>query len=247
MAVDKYSYDSPHVKTHLLFQAHFSRLTLPIADYVTDQKSVLDQAIRICQALLDLVAESGWLATTIRAVHLQQQVGRHTHTDGHTYYIHTYSLAGWPPPSIYSSRSAGIHTDRHTYYIHTYSPAGWPPPYGPSTYSSRSAGIHIHRRTYILHTYIQSGWLATTIRAVHLQQQVSRHTHTDGHTYYIHTYSPAGWPPPYGPSTYSSRSADIHIQTDIHTTYIHTESGWLATTIHLQQQVSRHTHTHYSS
>ncbi|XP_043197892.1 activating signal cointegrator 1 complex subunit 3-like [Amphibalanus amphitrite] len=72
--VDKYSYDSPHVKTHLLFQAHFSRLRLPIADYVTDQKSVLDQAIRVCQALLDLVAESGWLATTIRAVQLQQQL-----------------------------------------------------------------------------------------------------------------------------------------------------------------------------
>ena len=72
--MDKYSYDSPHVKTHLLFQAHFSRLKLPVADYVTDQKSVLDQAIRICQALLDLVAESGWLATTVRAVQLQQQV-----------------------------------------------------------------------------------------------------------------------------------------------------------------------------
>ncbi|XP_037079390.1 activating signal cointegrator 1 complex subunit 3-like [Pollicipes pollicipes] len=74
LPVDALMYDSPHVKTHLLFQTHFGRLPLPVADYVTDQKSVLDQAIRIGQALLDLVAESGWLATALRAVHLQQQM-----------------------------------------------------------------------------------------------------------------------------------------------------------------------------
>lgn len=43
------SFDSPHTKTHLLLQAHFSRAELPIADYVTDTKSVLDQALRILQ------------------------------------------------------------------------------------------------------------------------------------------------------------------------------------------------------
>lgn len=43
------SFDSPHTKTHLLLQAHFSRAQLPIADYVTDTKSVLDQALRILQ------------------------------------------------------------------------------------------------------------------------------------------------------------------------------------------------------
>ena len=41
--------DSPHTKTHLLLQAHFSSTPLPIADYVTDTKSVLDQALRILQ------------------------------------------------------------------------------------------------------------------------------------------------------------------------------------------------------
>ena len=44
------SYDSPHTKTHLLLQAHFSHAPLPIADYATDTKSVLDQALRILQA-----------------------------------------------------------------------------------------------------------------------------------------------------------------------------------------------------
>lgn len=43
------SFDSPHTKTHLLLQAHFSRAELPIADYATDTKSVLDQALRILQ------------------------------------------------------------------------------------------------------------------------------------------------------------------------------------------------------
>ena len=42
-------YDSPHTKTHLLFQAHFSRVQVLIADYITDTKSVLDQALRIMQ------------------------------------------------------------------------------------------------------------------------------------------------------------------------------------------------------
>ena len=47
--VDARLYDDPHSKANLLLQAHFSRLPLPISDYVTDQKSVLDQAIRILQ------------------------------------------------------------------------------------------------------------------------------------------------------------------------------------------------------
>merc|ERR1711988_113520 len=43
------AFDDPHVKANLLLRAHFSRHKLPISDYVTDTKSVLDQAIRILQ------------------------------------------------------------------------------------------------------------------------------------------------------------------------------------------------------
>ena len=43
------SFNSPHTKAHLLLQAHFERAELPIADYATDTKSVLDQALRILQ------------------------------------------------------------------------------------------------------------------------------------------------------------------------------------------------------
>jgi len=51
----------PHVKAFLLLQAHFSRINLPISDYVGDQNSVLDQAIRIIQASIDVLTEMGYL------------------------------------------------------------------------------------------------------------------------------------------------------------------------------------------
>ena len=47
----------PHVKAFLLFQAHMSRVDLPISDYVGDQISVLDQSIRIIQAGIDVMTE----------------------------------------------------------------------------------------------------------------------------------------------------------------------------------------------
>jgi activating signal cointegrator complex subunit 3 len=48
-AVDNRAIESPHTKVHLLLQMHFSRLPMPISDYETDLKSVLDQAVRILQ------------------------------------------------------------------------------------------------------------------------------------------------------------------------------------------------------
>ncbi|KAK3015087.1 hypothetical protein RJ639_006649 [Escallonia herrerae] len=72
--VDKNRLDDPHVKANLLFQAHFSRLELPISDYVTDLKSVLDQSIRVIQAMIDICANSGWLSSTISCMHLLQMV-----------------------------------------------------------------------------------------------------------------------------------------------------------------------------
>ncbi|XP_077223084.1 U5 small nuclear ribonucleoprotein helicase [Tasmannia lanceolata] len=72
--VDMHNLDDPHVKANLLFQAHFSQLQLPISDYVTDLKSVLDQSIRIIQAMIDISANSGWLSSTITCMHLLQMV-----------------------------------------------------------------------------------------------------------------------------------------------------------------------------
>ncbi|KAG6687039.1 hypothetical protein I3842_11G050800 [Carya illinoinensis] len=72
--VDRNRLDDPHVKANLLFQAHFSQLELPISDYVTDLKSVLDQSIRIIQAMIDICANSGWLLSSITCMHLLQMV-----------------------------------------------------------------------------------------------------------------------------------------------------------------------------
>ena len=72
--VDDSAYDSPHVKAQLLLQAHFHRAALPMSDYVTDTKSVLDQALRVLQAMVDVSADGGWLFTTLGCMHLAQMV-----------------------------------------------------------------------------------------------------------------------------------------------------------------------------
>lgn len=72
--VDKNRLDDPHVKTNLLLQAHFSQVEMPISDYITDLKSVLDQSIRIIQAMIDICANSGWLSSTISCMHLLQMI-----------------------------------------------------------------------------------------------------------------------------------------------------------------------------
>uniref|UniRef100_A0A1B6DYT0 U5 small nuclear ribonucleoprotein 200 kDa helicase n=2 Tax=Clastoptera arizonana TaxID=38151 RepID=A0A1B6DYT0_9HEMI len=66
LPVDSLSLDSSFTKTFLLLQAHLSRLHLPCPDYYTDLKSVLDQAIRILQAMIDVCGNHGWLCTTLR-------------------------------------------------------------------------------------------------------------------------------------------------------------------------------------
>ena len=78
-AVDARLADDPHTKANLLFQAHFLRLELPMSDYVTDAKGVIDQSVRILQAMIDVAADAGWLATALGAMNLMQMVmqGRH--------------------------------------------------------------------------------------------------------------------------------------------------------------------------
>ncbi|CAK7565543.1 MAG: Putative steryl acetyl hydrolase mug81 [Sporothrix epigloea] len=62
----------PHVKSFLLLQAHMSRIALPITDYVGDQTSVLDQAIRIIQASIDVLAELNHLSSCLSMIQLLQ-------------------------------------------------------------------------------------------------------------------------------------------------------------------------------
>ena len=49
-----------------------SRIDLPITDYVGDQTSVLDQAIRIMQASIDILTELGYLSSCLQMMRLMQ-------------------------------------------------------------------------------------------------------------------------------------------------------------------------------
>jgi activating signal cointegrator complex subunit 3 len=75
-AIERPDYSSPHTKTALLLQAHFERFTpdqLPIADYGTDMKTVLDSSIRILQAMIDTCAEyRNDFAATIKCIEMMQ-------------------------------------------------------------------------------------------------------------------------------------------------------------------------------
>lgn len=67
-------YGNSHVKTYLLLQAHLSRVKLPIADYVTDTKTVLDNTIRVIQSFVDIAAEKGYLLSTLNLMNVMQMV-----------------------------------------------------------------------------------------------------------------------------------------------------------------------------
>lgn len=73
---DKSTVDDPHTKASLLVQAHLGRVPLPISDYVTDTRSVLDNSLRIIQAMVDVCADAGWLDTTLAAMRLVQGLMR---------------------------------------------------------------------------------------------------------------------------------------------------------------------------
>ncbi|KAM6936460.1 activating signal cointegrator 1 complex subunit 3 isoform 1-T1 [Lycodopsis pacificus] len=102
LQVNPHSYDSAHTKTHLLLQAHFSHAPLPCSDYITDTKTVLDNTIRICQAMLDVAANEGWLITAISICNLLQMIvqGRWLHDSSlltlpHVEQQHLYLFRKW--------------------------------------------------------------------------------------------------------------------------------------------------------
>ena len=47
---------------------------MPITDYFTDTKSVLDQSIRVLQGMIDVSAHKGYLKTTINLIQLMQMI-----------------------------------------------------------------------------------------------------------------------------------------------------------------------------
>ena len=67
---------SPHTKTHLLLQAHFGRVSLPIADYLTDTKTVMDNVPRVLQAFVDVCGDRGYLSAALMAMEISKGVAQ---------------------------------------------------------------------------------------------------------------------------------------------------------------------------
>ncbi|KNE71806.1 hypothetical protein AMAG_16111 [Allomyces macrogynus ATCC 38327] len=68
------AWDSPHLKAHLLIQAHMSHAALPIVDYVTDTITVVDSSVRIAQAMIDVAVYKGLPETTLQILTLLQSI-----------------------------------------------------------------------------------------------------------------------------------------------------------------------------
>ena len=56
------------------FQAYFFRAKLPITDYINDTKTVLDQAPRVLNALLDMAVEEGHLDVVLALTILSKMI-----------------------------------------------------------------------------------------------------------------------------------------------------------------------------
>jgi pre-mRNA-splicing helicase BRR2 len=69
--IENANFNDPHLKTAILLQAHFSRLTLP-ADLESDQKLILAKVVRLLQACVDVVSSNGWLPPALSAMELCQ-------------------------------------------------------------------------------------------------------------------------------------------------------------------------------
>lgn len=66
--------DSPHLKVILLMYTYLSNLEPPTREYMVDTKSVLDQALRILQGMLDIATNSSWLSVSIKIILLLQMI-----------------------------------------------------------------------------------------------------------------------------------------------------------------------------
>ena len=77
------SFSSPHSKAFLLLQARMVGAPLPIADYGTDTKSVLDQALRVLNAMVDVAADEGLTETVVSLMRIIQCVVQASMPESH--------------------------------------------------------------------------------------------------------------------------------------------------------------------
>ncbi|GFP92235.1 U5 small nuclear ribonucleoprotein 200 kDa helicase [Phtheirospermum japonicum] len=65
--------DNPNVKANVLLQAHFLRRTV-VENLLSDQQEVLVHAIRLLQAMVDVISSNGWLSLALLTMEVSQMV-----------------------------------------------------------------------------------------------------------------------------------------------------------------------------
>lgn len=66
-------YADPHVKTHILFQSHFSRIPLN-GELAEDRQVIVAGAPRLIQALVDVISSAGYLKAALAAMETCQMI-----------------------------------------------------------------------------------------------------------------------------------------------------------------------------
>jgi len=66
-------YTDPHTKTNIILQSHFSRRPLSV-DLKGDQRVVVGDALRLLQAIVDVISSNGWLRPALAAMELAQMI-----------------------------------------------------------------------------------------------------------------------------------------------------------------------------
>lgn len=66
-------FNDPHVKANVLLQSHFSRRSLA-SDIAADQRTVLESAHKLVQALVDVISSNSWLLPALAAMELSQML-----------------------------------------------------------------------------------------------------------------------------------------------------------------------------
>merc|ERR1711953_1309878 len=73
MKVEKEKLNDPHTKAQLLLSAHFNRTPIT-TDLSSDQRFILEHAVRLLQGLVDVISSCGWLTPALFSMELSQMI-----------------------------------------------------------------------------------------------------------------------------------------------------------------------------
>merc|ERR1719201_2137889 len=73
LKIDKDKFSDPHTKALLLLHAHFNRTPIS-TDLATDQRFILQHAVRLLQGLVDVISSCGWLTPALFSMELSQMI-----------------------------------------------------------------------------------------------------------------------------------------------------------------------------